>query len=133
MFKFSFIFPTVAVVLLLIACKSDDKPLVLPTSVPAHALHERLQNEKELNPTRMEVKIDQRPLMAFHGDITRIEDSKVQFHIEERVLAPDLYVECKFANKNSVLPLNKGQSVRLYGYLTRVNDVIVFENCGFGP
>lgn len=133
MFKFSSIASTVAVVLLLMACKGEDKPLMLPPSVPVHALYEQLQNDKELNPTRVDRWIDQRQIRAFHGSITKIDDSKVQFHIKERFLASDLYVECKFANRNSVLLLNKGQNISVYGHLTRVNDVIVFENCGFGP
>ena len=71
--------------------------------------------------------------MAFHGNITRIEDSKLQFHIEERILASDLYVECKFPSINSVLSLNKGEHTRVYGYLNWVINVIAFDNCGFGP
>ncbi len=100
MLKLSLIASAVAVVLLVMACKGDDKqPLVLPTSVPVAALYQQLHAEKELNPTRMEAQVDQRVLMAFHGNITKIEDSKVQFHLEVRPIVGDLYVECKFAKK----------------------------------
>lgn len=64
------------------------------------------------------------------GTITNIDDDRVQFHMEVRLLDKDRYVECKFINRSDVLPLDKGTVVTVYGELSKVsNDVVKFDNC----
>ena len=68
-------------------------------------------------------------IRTFEGQITKIDDSKVQSHIEEVPLGRDKYVECRFRNREAVIPLSNGDIVKMYGYLDDVNDAIRFKNC----
>ena len=92
-----------------IAC-GNEAPITEPSEfAQAHDFYARMQNEKDSNPTRMEARINRKEQYGIVGEITKIEDEKVQFHIEETELGKDKYIECKFPGKNHVLSLNRGQ------------------------
>jgi hypothetical protein len=80
------------------------------------------------NPTRVEHFVDVARPSVFEGRITKIEDSKLQFHVEKRALDKDRYVECEFRQKNSVLRLNVGQLVKVYGELYAAGTGVKFKN-----
>ena len=115
---------------LLVSCQQQTSQ-PLPTSTPFNQLYEFYQGEIKNNPTRLEKRVDDKELRVFHGPITNIEGSKVQFHVERRLIERDKYMECRFRAKESVLHLNVGDRVTVYGYLDGANDVVKFKDCGF--
>ena len=68
-------------------------------------------------------------IRSFEGQITKIDDSKLQFHIEEVFWGRDKYVECKFRDNRTIITLSKWDIVKVYGYLNDVNNAIKFKNC----
>ena len=96
-----------------------------------YALYDEYQKEHAANPTRLQNRIDSKELRVFEGKITVIEGLKVQFHIERNLIGWDKYVECKFAEKEDILPLNIGSTVQLKGELAKVDKdkVVVFNAC----
>ena len=112
-----------------VACGSEA-PITRPEEfVQASNFYARMQEEKISNPTRMDARIDRKEQYGVIGEITKIEDDKVQFHIEELYLEKDKYVECRFPSKNYVLRLNRGQIVKLSGKLNKVNSKIELTDC----
>ena len=101
-----------------LACTQPvPSPAPTPTPQPVEELYQFLENEKASNPTRLEKRVEDNELFGFTGAITNIEDDKIQFHIDIHLTAKDEYVECKFDNKASVLSLDAGRRVTVYGNL----------------
>ena len=76
-----------------------------------------------------DARVDKKELISFSGVISKIDGDRVQFHIEKRFLDKDQYVECKFAVRSHVLPLDRGEEITVYGDLSKVGDAVKFENC----
>ena len=73
--------------------------------------------------------------------ITKIEDDRVQFHIEVKDFASaflsgrfdfkDAYVECKFPEEQYVYRLNREDTIGPYGKLDKVGNVVKLKNGRF--
>ena len=92
-------------------------------------LYNIYQGHKAQNPTRVEDYKRLELSSVFEGQITNINGSTVQFHVQKLILEPDRYVECKFKREGDVLNLNIGSVVRVLGDLEDVNGVVQFKNC----
>ncbi len=101
----------------------------IPPPQPVEELYRWLVGEKESNPTRSDARVESEQIFSFVGTITKIEGDSLQFHFEVRYLQKDDYVACKFQNENDVLPLDRGQTVTLYGKLDNVGTVVKFKDC----
>ena len=112
-----------------VSCRQMPTPIPVPASVPVDQLYDFYQQEKETNPPRLDQRVVNEEIRTFTGTITKIEDSKIQFHIQELDFGKDKYLECKFSSKGSVLNLNTGSTVTVYGFLDDANGVIKFKNC----
>ena len=111
----------------------DPTATPLPTSVPFTELYDFMQSEKNSNPTRVEYFVDVARPSVIEGQITNIKDSKLQFHVHKRTLRRDEYVECAFRQKGSVIRLNVGQLVKIYGELDTVDAAVKLKNCRIVP
>ena len=113
-----------------------------PTPRPVENLYQFLASEKQSNETRLGKRVENNEIFGFTGKITEIEDAKIQFHIKERYVMKDEYVECQFNSRNKVLSLNKGSLVTVYGNLDKAfptgklgdigfkdNRALKFKNC----
>ena len=121
-----------ASVLLLIAgisCRAQATPVPIPASEPVEQVYSFYQREKEDNPNRLDWRVENNEIKAFHGTITEIDGSKMQFHISRRLLEGDEYIECEFPNENYTLDLSEGESAYVYGWLDDVNGAIKFKGC----
>ena len=131
------------VCVVLTACTSQPTqiPTPTPTPWPVKELYQVLHNEKESNSTRSERRVDEEWGVGITGRITKIEDDRVQFHIEVKEFKSaffsgsldfkDLYVECKFPKKSYVYQLEIGDTVSLYGKLDQVSNAVKFKDCRF--
>ena len=54
--------------------------------------------------------------------ISKIDGKKVQQHFELLYGDTDSYLECEFSNESSVLRLNVGQMISVYGVLSEAFD-----------
>ena len=104
-------------------------PTPLPTSMSVEKLYNIYQAHRAQNPTRIENYKRLELSSVFEGQITNINGSTVQFHVQKLILEPDRYVECKFKREGDVLNLNIGSVVRVLGDLEDVNGVVQFKNC----
>ena len=109
----------IGVVLIGVLACGQPAPSPAPTPTPwqVQELYQFLENENRSNPTRLDKRVDDNELFGFTGAITKIEDGKIQFHIAILDAMKDRYVECKFDNKASVLSLDVGNRVTVYGDL----------------
>ena len=115
---------------LLASCEEPAAP-TFPPSVSFIELFEFYQQEKENNPTRLKNRVEAEELRVFNGPISNIDGSKIQFHVQRIIGGRDRYVECEFSTERSVLSLNVGDQVTVYGNLDDVNSVVRFKGCGF--
>ena len=92
-------------------------------------LYDFYQHERESNPTRLAARIAAEEMRKFSGHIENIDGPRVQFHPDDRLSQRDRYIECRFADLESVLPLDTGQYITLFGKLVRADEVIVFDDC----
>lgn len=99
-----------------LAC-GQDAPTPTPTPRSVESLYKWLKSEKENNPERLEYRAERGEIFGLTGEITDIEDSKIQFHISRAELGKDEFVECEFSNYGSILSLNIGDPVTVYGKL----------------
>lgn len=116
-------------------------PTPTPTPWPVKELYQFLHNEKESNSTRSERRVDVEWGVRITGRITKIEDDRVQFHIDVKDFESaffsgnldfkDLYVECKFPKKSYVYKLDRGDTVSLYGKLDQVSNAVKLKDCRF--
>ena len=116
---------------------STPIPTPTPTPWPVGELYQFLDSHNESNSGRVDSWIDGKWGFRITGVITKIENEKVQFHIEikEFIESPfdfkDLYLECKFPEKSDVYYLNKGDTVNLYGRLDEVGNAVKLKDCQF--
>ena len=115
------------------SCSQAPAPVSIPSSVPAVQVYNFYQQERDANPVRLDYRIDNAEVRTFTGAITKIEGSKIQFLSEERFLARDKYLECKFSSEEGVLRLSKSDTVTVYGNLEDVNAAVKFKNCVLLP
>ena len=108
---------------------SDDIEIESLCNPPVEELYEGLQWEKAIDPKRMERLVGIHWSLSINGTITNIEGNKVQFHVRDRIVAPDLYVECELSRVQEIQALNKGDRVRGFGCIYEVGDVIRFKDC----
>ena len=92
-------------------------------------LYDFYQHERESNSTRLAARIAAEEMRRFSGQITNINDLNVQFHPDRRLSQRDRYIECRFANLETVLPLDTGQYITVFGKLVRADQKIVFDDC----
>ena len=90
--------------------------------MPSKWLYDRLLEEKDLNPTRLKSRLDNKQTLRLTIEISKIDGKKIQQHFERLSLEPDRYIECEFKGERFVLPLNVGQSVNVYGRLHEAFD-----------
>ena len=126
-----FIALTLAVVLgiFVVSCGNEMRHALPSQFAPVDKFYAEMHNEKNSNPTRMERRIEQGEVYGIIGEITNINDAKIQFHIQKRPLGKDQYVECEFPNERSVLQFNKGEIVKVSGKLNKVNSKIELKSC----
>ncbi len=77
----------------------------------------------------MAARIAAEEMRKFSGHITNIDGPKVQFHPDDRISQRDRYIECRFADLESVSQLDTGQYITLFGRLVRADHIIVFDDC----
>ena len=109
---------------------SQPQTIQIPAPKPVDLLYLELIQEKASNRTPSNTRVDQRQVMSFEGEITDIEDRKIQFHIDTVYWGRDGYVQCEFSEERKVIYFDKGQTVFLYGFLESVGTVVKFGNCG---
>ena len=121
------------IITLTIACQPEPIgiPTPTPTPWPVDQLYGYLHEDKESNPTRSDDWVDQKQVWRFTGKISKIEDNRIQFHIETRLGQKDDYVECRFKTKDYVLNLNRNQTVNVLGKLDKVSNAVKFKDCEF--
>ena len=116
-------------------------PTPTPTPMPVELCYELLQEQRDLNVTRLEAMEG----MEFRceGVITEIkEDGSVQFHISRPDFAEDQYVECEFSRIEEVRSLKEGAFVAFKGVLDEAfpnrvpllgsagkNSAVKFKDC----
>ena len=112
-------------------------PTPTPTPMPGKVLHDRLLAETVDNPTRLKNRVENRQLIRFTIQISSIEDSRIRQYFNGN---SGSYIECEFKHERSVLNLNRGQTVNVYGFLDEAFDKkfmrpdsnsIKFRDCGF--
>ena len=124
----------VAVVLLSLLACSEGQPSPTPTPVPVERVEDvyaDYQREKAANPTRLESRIDRKEVRAFQGTIDKIDGSKIQFVINERVGGKDEYVECDLEDSKRVLSINVGNLVTVAGKLDEAFPGGKLKDLGF--
>ena len=121
-------------VVLLAACGNGlptptGTPVPTPTAQAVVELYEFFQAEKERNPVRFDRIMEDEDLFGFTGIVSRIDGSTIRFHIAERRLRRDLFVECEFRESQDMLSLSVGEKATLYGKIDKAKRVVRFEEC----
>ena len=119
-----------AALMLTIGCAEQNQKIQVPAPEPVSERYRWLVDEKESNPVRSDVRVDQRQVISFEGEITNIDGKTVQFHIDKRTLKKDRYLQCEFARERDVVLYDRGQTVTLFGFLEGVGKVVKLDNCG---
>ncbi|MDE2780761.1 MAG: hypothetical protein OXI91_13960 [Chloroflexota bacterium] len=117
-------------IVLTMGCR-EPVTIEVPAPRPVVELYQWLLEDKALNESRSELREEKREVHSFVGPITEIDGSTVRFRIEDRLLQRDTWLECEFASERSILSLDAGQMVTLYGFLKDVDRVVKFDKCGF--
>lgn len=115
---------------------ADPDPTPTPVPIePVEQIYAFYQKEKDVNETRLKERIDRREMRAFHGDVDKIDGTKVQFlhTANPNPLGKDTYVECKFQDEQQVWTLDKGKAATVVGMLASVNGTVKFDNCRLAP
>ena len=95
-------------------------PTPTPTPEPVRDLYYWFRDVQQENPTRAKWIENQPRLYRLRGEITKIEGSDLQFHIQER----------QFANDDHVIIFKVGEIVDLEGRLeSSTGQVIVLKEC----
>ena len=129
----------------ILACGQGEPtatPTPTPTPWPDEALYQFLSSEKDTNATRLEKRVENEERFGFTGQITEIEDAKIQMHVSKQHGEKDEYLECKFDSESKVTNLDKGGTVTVYGNLDKAfptgklgdlgfkdNRALKFKNC----
>lgn len=116
--------------LLDIGCR-EPVTIEVPAPRPVVELYQWLLDDKTLNESRSKLREENREVHSFFGPITEIDGSTVRFRIEDRPLQRDTRLDCEFSSERSILSLDAGQTVTLYGFLKEVSRVVKFNKCGF--
>ena len=103
-----------------IACQKPQPHSPPPPTVPSEKLYSYLQDEKNKNPTRLNELVKLEPDFRVILTVTKIEGSRIQQHFEIQDFAPDLYIECDFSDKCSMLSIDVGDQVTVEGKLHEV-------------
>lgn len=122
------------------ACRQNQ----LPAIEPVENLYQKLELEKSTNPTRLEDRVDRNEVRSFSGTISDIKGKSIQFHIDEKMLERDDFVECAFPSEDDILSLDIDQEVTVYGNLheafsgglfgaTGDSRAVKFKDCAFYP
>ena len=125
-----------------VSCRQQENPP--PAPVPVENLYRGFEQERSSNPTRLESRVDRNEVSAFYGRIGEINGEVIQFHVDEKMLGRDAFVECQFPSENYVLRLNVGQEVAVYGKLAEAfrggffgitgdSRAVKFRSCEFYP
>lgn len=114
----------------ILAC-GQEAATPTPTPRSVESFYKWLESEQEKNSERVKHWADHGRLFGLTGEITEIEDGKIQFHIRKTELGKDEFVECEFANSSSVLRLNIGERVTIYGNLHEAFPTGKFGQFGF--
>lgn len=114
----------------ILACE-QEAPIPTPTPRQVEEFYEAMELEQAQNPERLKHEADQGRLHGLIGKITKIDDSKIQFHINKMELGKDEFVECEFSNSDSVLKLNIGDMVTVYGNLHKAFPTGKLGEIGF--
>lgn len=104
-------------------------PLPTPTAQPASLLYAWFQDERERNPVRFDKIMDEKGVYGFTGIVSKIDGTKVQFHLARRAMKRDDYVECRFEELDDVLAFSIGDTITLYGNIVEVGRILKFEDC----
>ena len=120
----------------ILACK--EAPLELPpqtsgptpTAIPIEQLYWDLKGDSNANPARLRHKEDVGEWFRFRGRITKIEDKKIQFHIQQSQSFFDQYVECNFKSNTRIISVNISDDVALWGSLERAFRAHRFDRNG---
>lgn len=104
-------------------------PLPTPTAQPASLLYAWFQDERERNPVRFDKIMDEKGVYGFTGIVSKIDGTKVQFHLARRAMKKDDYVECQFEELDDVLAFSIGDTITLYGNIVEVGRILKFEEC----
>lgn len=129
---------------LALATACGQQQIQLPAVEPVEELHQEFEREKSTNPTRLEDMVARNEVRAFSGTIKAIEGAAIQFHIDEKMLERDAFVECAFPSEDDIMSLNIGQKVTVYGKLheafsgglfgaTGDSRAVKFKDCAFYP
>lgn len=102
----------------IIGCQPETS-LTPPPAIPAVELYRHMVGEKESNPTRLKHRVDGREPMAVQMIITEIEDTKVRQHFGRNAPFGSGFVECEFDSETSVLSLDRGDYVEVWGLLEK--------------
>lgn len=113
------------------AATPKPTPTPLPTPQAVEQLYQFFMSEKTSNPSRLEKRVDNGGIFGFTGNISKIEGSKIQFHISEQSVGKDKYVECDLGDIDRVLSLNTGMPVTVYGRLDKAFPSGILRNYGF--
>ena len=104
-------------------------PTPTPTAQPVVGLYRFFNAEKERNPVRFERIMEDKDRYGFYGVVSKIDGTKVQFHIAKRRMRRDEYVECRFKDKDDLLSFSVGDRVTLYGRIADTGRIVKFEEC----
>ena len=104
-------------------------PTPTPTAQPVVGLYRFFNAEKERNPVRFERIMEDKDRYGFYGVVSKIDGTKVQFHIAKRRMRRDEYVECRFEDKDDLLSFSVGDRVTLYGRIADTGRIVKFEEC----
>ena len=108
--------------------ESDEAPDSNPTD-DIHSVHntiktltEELEADRRDNPTRYKHEIQKEREITFFGEITVIDESRLQFHIKKTPLPFDKYAECEFENEGKLNDerINIGGIVTVKGKVTEL-------------
>ena len=118
--------------IMVLACKEAPQELPpqtpgpTPTAIPVEHLYSSLKEESNANRARLSHREDVGEWFRFRGRITKIEDKKIQFHIQ-RNLFFDQYVECNFKSNTRIISVNISDDVALWGSLERAFRTYIFN------
>ena len=121
-----------------LACSQADQ-LRLPAPMNGEEFYRYIQSEHTNNSTRLSAIVKEGKPFSLILTITNIEDAKVQQHIHKQEAGFDNYVQCEFAAERMVLDLNRGETVRVYGFLSEAferrfqpdNQAVKLRDCNF--
>ena len=108
---------------------STPLPTPTPTAQPVVGLYRFFNAEKERNPVRFERIMEDKDRYGFYGVVSKIDGTKVQFHIAKRRMRRDEYVECRFEDKDDLLSFSVGDRITLYGRIADTGRIVKFEEC----